>query len=95
MFFTPVFDSVQREVPVQGKRGPCSGGSLSGGGVLCPGGRGVSVQGVLCPGRVSVQGVYVRGGLCQGDSPHHTVMCRRYTSYWNAFLVYECSIFHW
>ena len=45
---------------------------------------GVSVS---VPGGVSIPGgVSVLGGLCHGDSPH-TVMNRRYASYWNAFLL--------
>ena len=55
----------------------------------------VSVRGeslsreVLCPGEGSLLGgltggCLCLGGLCQGDP--HTVMYRRYASYWNAFL---------
>ena len=54
----------------------------TGGGVLCPGGG-------LCLGGLSggclCLGGLCPGGLCQGDP--HTVMCRRYASYWNAFLL--------
>ncbi len=57
--------------------------------------RGVSIQGSLSWG-VSVQGVIVHwdlclwgslsGGLCLGGM----VACRRYASYWNAFLFNKC-----
>ena len=80
-------------ISVQG-RGLCPGeGSLSRGGVsvqgrgLCPG------EGFLSRGEVSVQG----GGLCLGDlcrgrgfsvqGDPGKVMCGRYASYWNAFLL--------
>ena len=91
--FTPVCDSVHRGGP----GGLCPRGPLSGG--LC---QGVSVQGRgLCPGEGSLSrgGVSVQGrGLCPGglgqggrevsarETPHCTVMCRRYASYWNTFL---------
>ena len=49
----------------------------------------VSVHWSLCPGGLCPGGVSVLGGLCPGGlsgrSPF-TVMCRRYASYWSAFL---------
>ena len=91
--------SLSRGVSVQGvclrEGGSLSRGSLSKGvsvlGVsvqrVYVSGEGVSVQGV------SVQGVSVQEGLCLWETPGpldrdpHTVMSRRYTSYWNAFLL--------
>ena len=79
-------DLCRGEVSVQGDL--CPGG-------LCPGG--VSVQGGLCPGGlcpggvsvwgVSVQGVSLSRGVSVRETPH-TVMSRRYASYWNAFFFY-------
>ena len=82
-------------VSVQGK-GFCLGD-------LCPGG--VFVQrGSLSSGRIYVQGrVSVQGeGLCPGwglspagslsGTPHRTVTCGRYASYWNAFLYLNVSM---
>ena len=68
---------------VTDQRVSVQGGSLT---------RGVSVQGVSVQG-VSVRGVSVQRGLCLGrvsvrETPCCSmVMCRRYTSYWNAFLL--------
>ena len=60
-----------------------TGGSMSGGGGLCP-------ERDLCPGgslsrRGLCPGVSVQGGLYQGAPPRRTVTFGRYASYWNAF----------
>ena len=78
-------ESLSRTVSVQGE------------GVLCPA---VSVQRSLCPGEslswgvsvqaVSVQGISVQEGLCQGDP---LLTCERYASYWNAFLFRDKNYF--
>ena len=83
-----VWESLSRGVSVQGvsvQEGLCPGGlcpwrSLSGG--LCPG---RSLLGGSLSRKVSAQGVSVWGVLCQGDP--RTVMCGRYASYWNAYLL--------
>ena len=59
-------------------------------GSLCPGVKSLS-RGTSVWGRVSVQGVSVRGGLCQRDPqqrPPRMVKGARYASYWNAFLFF-------
>ena len=68
------------------------GGSLSGG-VSLSWGAGFSVQGkslsrvVSVWGGVSVQGVSV-WGVTLTETPHPTVTCGWYASYWNAFLFF-------
>ena len=53
----------------------------------------VSVQGVSLSRGVSIQGGLCPVGLCQGDTPHHhMVMCGRYVSYWNPFLLILLSL---
>ena len=51
---------------------------------VCPWGGGSLSRGVSFQRRVSVRGVSVQGGLCQGDI--RMVKSGRYASYWNAFL---------
>ena len=72
--------SLSRGVSVHG--GLCPGGSLSRG-CLCSG---VSVLGVSVRGSMSRGSLSVWGGSLSGRPPH-MVMCRQYTSYWNAFLL--------
>ena len=58
-------------------------------GGLCPGdslSMGLSPGGSLSKGSLS-RGSVSGGGLCQGDPHCCMVMCGRYASYWNAFLL--------
>ena len=90
-----VFTDVCLSTGVSVQGGFCPEGSLSRG----PLSRGVSVQGGLCPGRYLCPGgslsgrISVRGSLSRGVFVRETpqmVMCRRYASYWNAFLFLWC-----
>ena len=91
-----ICDYVHRWESLSRELGLCWRGGLSSG-ALCPGGslpRGGLCQGVCAQGRVSVQGVSVHRGLCQGVlglevSVRETLcmeMSGQYASHWNAFL---------
>ena len=83
--------SVKR-VPVQGVSvqgdllpgGLCLGISVQGGSLSRGSLSGRFLSGGLCPRGYLSKGVSVQGSL--SGRPPHTVTCRRYLSYWNAFL---------